>query len=332
MGYRVYVGRLSHDATKEDLEGLFKKYGKLLDVTVKTGFGFVEFSDKIDAEDAVHDINDTRFLGQRIVVELAMNRRRDDRRDDRRSDRQRSVPCDRQEHTSQDNLAAPFLLLWRFWKLNALPIFFFLGFHGMKDLKDYMKKAGHVAFADVLKGRNGEGVVEFSKREDMKYALRKLDDGRLNGQRISLHEPSRSSRSRRDRSSSRSRRNRSSSRSRRDRSSSPSRSRRDRSSSRHRNSSRSHRNRSSSRSRSPRRRSRHDRSKSRSVSRSPSPSRHSREDRREDRSRRRSESPVARSPRDEEEDLVREATPLEEEPIETAPESKRASSVDSRDE
>ncbi|KAL0089068.1 hypothetical protein F4703DRAFT_1448010 [Phycomyces blakesleeanus] len=282
MGYRVYVGRLSHDATKEDLEGLFKKYGKLLDVTVKTGFGFVEFSDKIDAEDAVHDINDTRFLGQREVYRVIV----------------KNIPPK---------------TTWQ-------------------DLKDYMKKAGHVAFADVLKGRNGEGVVEFSKREDMKYALRKLDDGRLNGQRISLHEPSRSSRSRRDRSSSRSRRNRSSSRSRRDRSSSPSRSRRDRSSSRHRNSSRSHRNRSSSRSRSPRRRSRHDRSKSRSVSRSPSPSRHSREDRREDRSRRRSESPVARSPRDEEEDLVREATPLEEEPIETAPESKRASSVDSRDE
>ncbi|OAD70020.1 hypothetical protein PHYBLDRAFT_115995 [Phycomyces blakesleeanus NRRL 1555(-)] len=158
MGYRVYVGRLSHDATKEDLEGLFKKYGKLLDVTVKTGFGFVEFSDKIDAEDAVHDINDTRFLGQRIVVELAMNRRRDDRRDDRRK-------------------------VYRVIVKNIPPK------TTWQDLKDYMKKAGHVAFADVLKGRNGEGVVEFSKREDMKYALRKLDDGRLNGQRISLHEP-----------------------------------------------------------------------------------------------------------------------------------------------
>ncbi|KAI7906062.1 uncharacterized protein BX663DRAFT_250360 [Cokeromyces recurvatus] len=78
-GHRVYIGHLARDASRRDLEDLFKDFGKILDVTVKTGFGFVEFADKMDAEDAVHDMHDTRFLGQRIVVELAMSRRRPDR-------------------------------------------------------------------------------------------------------------------------------------------------------------------------------------------------------------------------------------------------------------
>jgi arginine/serine-rich splicing factor 4/5/6 len=64
-GHRVYIGRLARDASKRDLEDLFKSYGKILDVTVKTGFGFVEFAEKVDAEDAVHDFHDTRFLGQK---------------------------------------------------------------------------------------------------------------------------------------------------------------------------------------------------------------------------------------------------------------------------
>ncbi|KAL9548144.1 hypothetical protein MBANPS3_005825 [Mucor bainieri] len=80
-GHRVYIGRLARDANKRDLEDLFKEYGRILDVTVKSGFGFVEFADKVDAEDAVHDIHDTKFLGQRIIVELAMSRRRGERQD-----------------------------------------------------------------------------------------------------------------------------------------------------------------------------------------------------------------------------------------------------------
>lgn len=67
-GHRVYIGRLASDANKRDLEDLFKNYGRILDVTVKTGFGFVEFENKIDAEDAVHDIHDTKFLGQRLAL------------------------------------------------------------------------------------------------------------------------------------------------------------------------------------------------------------------------------------------------------------------------
>jgi arginine/serine-rich splicing factor 1/9 len=43
-----------------------------------------------------------------------------------------------------------------------------------QDLKDFMRKAGDVVFADV--DHHGEGVVEFSNREDMERAVEKLDD------------------------------------------------------------------------------------------------------------------------------------------------------------
>ncbi|XP_025030079.1 serine/arginine-rich splicing factor 9 [Python bivittatus] len=43
-----------------------------------------------------------------------------------------------------------------------------------QDLKDHMREAGDVCYADVQK--DGMGVVEFLRKEDMEYALRKLDD------------------------------------------------------------------------------------------------------------------------------------------------------------
>ncbi|TKR77632.1 hypothetical protein L596_018566 [Steinernema carpocapsae] len=43
-----------------------------------------------------------------------------------------------------------------------------------QDLKDHMRDAGDVCFADVF--RDGTGIVEYVRSEDMKYALRKLDD------------------------------------------------------------------------------------------------------------------------------------------------------------
>lgn len=40
-----------------------------------------------------------------------------------------------------------------------------------------MREAGDVCFADVYK--DGTGVVEFLRLEDMKYAIKKLDDSRF---------------------------------------------------------------------------------------------------------------------------------------------------------
>merc|ERR1712048_721463 len=59
-----------------------------------------------------------------------------------------------------------------------------------QDLKDYMRQAGEVTYADAHKPRRNEGCVEFASERDMKTALDKLDGAELNGRRIRLVEES----------------------------------------------------------------------------------------------------------------------------------------------
>lgn len=51
-----------------------------------------------------------------------------------------------------------------------------------QDLKDHMREAGDVCYADVY--RDGSGVVEYLKYDDMKYALRKLDDTKFKSHEV----------------------------------------------------------------------------------------------------------------------------------------------------
>lgn len=51
-----------------------------------------------------------------------------------------------------------------------------------QDLKDHMREAGDVCFADVYK--DGTGVVEFLRHDDMKYAVKKLDDSRFRSHEV----------------------------------------------------------------------------------------------------------------------------------------------------
>lgn len=45
-----------------------------------------------------------------------------------------------------------------------------------------MREAGDVCYADVYK--DGSGVVEFLRHDDMKYAVRKLDDSRFRSHEV----------------------------------------------------------------------------------------------------------------------------------------------------
>ncbi|KAF9928829.1 serine arginine-rich splicing factor [Mortierella antarctica] len=168
MSTRVYLGRLSRDASDRDVESLFKSYGRLREVTLKNGFGFVEFSDPRDAKDAVYDTHGKEFLGERLVVELARGDRRGDRRDDRERDDRRFRPPERTEHRLiVENLA-----------------------HGVswQDIKDMMRKAGEVTFADISRDDERQGVVEFSSAEDVENALKTLNGEDLRGNPVTLRE------------------------------------------------------------------------------------------------------------------------------------------------
>ncbi|KAJ2095946.1 serine arginine-rich splicing factor [Coemansia sp. S100] len=190
---RLYVGRLPRDVRERDIERLFKGYGQIRDICLLSGFGFVEFRERRDAEDVMHDFNNREFMGERLLIEPArVDRRRergfgghDDgpgyggggpgRRDDRGErgdDRGRRMgPASAPQRTPYrmlvDNLSSS--VSWQ-------------------DLKDFARRAGEVSFADAHKLRPGEGIVEFIDESGLRTALRKLDGEDLRGRRVALRE------------------------------------------------------------------------------------------------------------------------------------------------
>eukprot|EP00094_Tigriopus_californicus_P007062 TCALIF_06800-PA protein Name:"Similar to B52 Serine-arginine protein 55 (Drosophila melanogaster)" AED:0.12 eAED:0.13 QI:398/0.83/0.85/1/0.66/0.57/7/226/377 len=62
--FRVYIGGLPRRAKMEDVKAFFHKYRRRFDVLLKTGFGFLEFDDYRDADDAVFELNGQKLLGE----------------------------------------------------------------------------------------------------------------------------------------------------------------------------------------------------------------------------------------------------------------------------
>ncbi|KHN85238.1 putative splicing factor, arginine/serine-rich 6 [Toxocara canis] len=76
---KVYVGGLPQDATSQEIEDAFNRFGRIRKVWVARrppGFAFVEFEDSRDAEDSVKALDGTRICGVRARVELSHGRRR----------------------------------------------------------------------------------------------------------------------------------------------------------------------------------------------------------------------------------------------------------------
>ncbi|CAI9558260.1 unnamed protein product [Staurois parvus] len=74
-GCRVFIGRLSPHARERDVEKFFKGYGRIREINLKSGFGFVEFEDHRDADDAVYELNGKELCNERVTIEHARNRR-----------------------------------------------------------------------------------------------------------------------------------------------------------------------------------------------------------------------------------------------------------------
>ncbi|KAJ2575435.1 hypothetical protein GGH19_003003 [Coemansia sp. RSA 1807] len=72
---QLFVGRLPRDTQSSELERIFEKYGKMSRCDVKRGvnscYGFVEFAETKDAEDAIKQCDGMTVQGERIVVEMA---------------------------------------------------------------------------------------------------------------------------------------------------------------------------------------------------------------------------------------------------------------------
>uniref|UniRef100_A0A0A9WQB3 RNA-binding protein 1 n=1 Tax=Lygus hesperus TaxID=30085 RepID=A0A0A9WQB3_LYGHE len=87
LSCKVYVGNLGNNASKNELEDVFSKYGPLRNVWVARnppGFAFIEFEDPRDAEDAVRALDGTRCCGTHIICEMSNGKTRSGRGGGRR--------------------------------------------------------------------------------------------------------------------------------------------------------------------------------------------------------------------------------------------------------
>uniref|UniRef100_A0A1A8GAF5 Serine/arginine-rich splicing factor 9 n=2 Tax=Nothobranchius korthausae TaxID=1143690 RepID=A0A1A8GAF5_9TELE len=158
---RIYVGNLPTAVTERDIEDLFFKYGKIREVELKNNrgtvpFAFVRFEDPRDADDAVYGRNGYEYGNSKLRVEYprVSGGKPGSMGGAGGGQRGRFGPPTRRSEFRVTVTGLPASGSWQ-------------------DLKDHMREAGDVCFADVQ--RDGDGVVEFLRREDMEYALRRLD-------------------------------------------------------------------------------------------------------------------------------------------------------------
>ncbi|XP_067938843.1 serine/arginine-rich splicing factor 1-like [Watersipora subatra] len=225
---RIYVGNLPPDIRSNEVEQLFEKYGKIVKVELKNGagrgppFAFIEFEDYRDAEDAVRTQNGANYDGYALRVEVPHGARDggrgprgppryDDRRDyyssggrggyDRGYDRGYNQGYGRDRggghrdngYASRDRQRAPPVRRKYKVVVTGIPKSATVG-----DLKKHMKDAGDVISVKI---RDEKGYIEYDNNEDMRYALKKIDDTELETEdgdkrRITVRECRESSRSR----------------------------------------------------------------------------------------------------------------------------------------
>lgn len=92
----IYVGNLPSDIRESEVEDLFYKYGRILDIELKIpprppAYCFVEFENSRDAEDAIRGRDGYNFDGCRLRVEFAHGGRGQSSSSDRRGDRKSVV-------------------------------------------------------------------------------------------------------------------------------------------------------------------------------------------------------------------------------------------------
>lgn len=163
----IYVGNLPLDIRESEVEDLFYKYGRIVEIELKNpprppGYCFVEFESSRDAEDAIRGRDGYSFDGHSLRVELAHGGRGHSSSFGRGSG-YGSGGGNKYgtSHRSEYRVIVKGLPSGASWQ----------------DLKDHMRRAGDVCFAQVFRDRDGTvGLVDYTNYEDMKYAIRKLDD------------------------------------------------------------------------------------------------------------------------------------------------------------
>ncbi|KAI9179471.1 hypothetical protein H9P43_004796 [Blastocladiella emersonii ATCC 22665] len=152
---RCFIGNLPHSVTRDDLQDFLGEFRDHIELTIKDGYGFVEFTTEDMARNCIDKLNRTEFMGQVVSVEPARPRL---------TGRDQVISPSRQgtgHRVIVENLPD---VTWQ-------------------QLKDHFRAIGKVQFADVDFARR-EGIVEFTYPEDVRHCVRKMDRSNFMGKTI----------------------------------------------------------------------------------------------------------------------------------------------------
>mmetsp|Transcript_23653 Transcript_23653/g.36501 ORF Transcript_23653/g.36501 Transcript_23653/m.36501 type:complete len:448 (-) Transcript_23653:278-1621(-) len=195
---KVYVGNLSWDVTWKELKDHMSSTGcKVLHADVlrsqgrSKGCGLVQFESADDVSKAILTLNDTELMGRPIFV-------REDREDHAHSgnngEKKHSTHTHRSNnHNNQNNnnndVAADAAAEIKSRRVYVGNLSWDVTWH---DLKDHMREAGEVSFAEVMMEGHGRskgcGIVEFETVEGAETAIQTMTDTELNGRAIFVRE------------------------------------------------------------------------------------------------------------------------------------------------
>ncbi|KAL9106902.1 MAG: hypothetical protein Q9227_008150 [Pyrenula ochraceoflavens] len=142
--------------TKQEIEDHFNNHGtgKITEIKLMNGFGFIEYEDAMDARDVVPDGGD--FKGERLTVQFARGPRHKEPFNGGPPDRQ-APPRPRRTVFRMSITGLPSETSWQ-------------------DLKDFARQSGlDVVYSETGRDRDGKGFVEFETAADLKTAVEKLD-------------------------------------------------------------------------------------------------------------------------------------------------------------
>ncbi|KAI2793179.1 hypothetical protein POX_b03229 [Penicillium oxalicum] len=160
---RLYLGNLPRNVTKQDIEEHFSTHGsgKITEIKLMNGFGFIEYEDAMDARDVVPDGSD--FKGERLTVQFARGKTRKENYPPGPTDRP-AVPRPRRT-------------MFRM-QISGLPE------TSWQDLKDFARQSGLDVVYSETGREQGRGFVEFETANDLKTAVEKLDQHEFKGSRV----------------------------------------------------------------------------------------------------------------------------------------------------
>ena len=168
---KIYIGNLPPDIRTKDVEDLFTKFGRITFVDLKNRkgppFAFLEYEDSRDAEDAVDERDGYDYDGYKLRVEFPREKRgfggdRGGGRGGFGGGRGRGGGGGGGGYRGPKYRVI----------ISGLP-----ASGSWQDVKDHMREAGDIAFVNVYK--DGSADCDFYNRDDMEYAVRKLDDSKF---------------------------------------------------------------------------------------------------------------------------------------------------------